>query len=195
MLKKKLLKLKLSKTETGFSLVEILVAGLVSFGFLVGTLQIMVVATYAQVQAKEKSDADTWIKEDSDFIKYLAKNDFGCTDIGYGGEPDDNGYADDLENELGTYASGQPNHDPELAEFANDSRTKYLNNNSSSGRTYTLKRNINANGNVLELTYGVDYDKDTKTCDLSDSSTWRDNCVTANYMEVVPDAANPTNCP
>ncbi len=188
MLKEKLLKLKLGKTEKGFSIMETVVAGMISFGFLAGTLQMMVYSTYAQVQAKEKSDADAWIREDSDFIKFLATG-LSCQASGY------TNYASDLEAQLYSYASGQPNYDSELAEFASNSRTKYLNDNNSSGRTYTLKRNINANGNVLELTYGVDYDGDTKTCDLSNSGTWLDNCVTANYMEVIPNAANPTNCP
>ena len=171
-------KTKIPQAEKGSAFFELLVAIIISILFLMGTLQLVVYATMVRVQAKEQSDATSWIREDSDFLKYLASN-LPCQGNNY------DQYAQDLINELNSIS------DPELTEYTQATRTKYFDpTNPTTTRQYTFHRDMTANNNVLELTYYVDFNGDTTTCtpDPLDQSTW-DGCIGVTYMEVTPDAA------
>jgi type II secretory pathway pseudopilin PulG len=70
----KLLKLTIKKTKTdqGFSLLEVLVASLIAFGFLVGSLQAMVLAVAIKVEAQKKQVANQLIQKDIEDIQRVA---------------------------------------------------------------------------------------------------------------------------
>ena len=59
-------------SESGFSLLEVLVTILVISGFLLGSLQATVLSTLLRVQAEDKQQTNNWIQNDLDLIKYQA---------------------------------------------------------------------------------------------------------------------------
>lgn len=70
----KLYKPKLPQQEQGFSLVEVLVAILITTLFIGIAMQTMVIATIFKAKAQEYSEATTWIQEDLEDVKYQAAN-------------------------------------------------------------------------------------------------------------------------
>ncbi len=67
-------KSKLAKQEQGFTLVEVLVAILISTVFIAVAMQAIAIAAIFKVKAQEYSEATTWIQEDLENIKYQASN-------------------------------------------------------------------------------------------------------------------------
>lgn len=67
-------KLKLPQQEQGFTLIEVLVAILVTTLFINVAMQAMVFAAIFKVKAQEYAEATTWIQEDLENVKYQADN-------------------------------------------------------------------------------------------------------------------------
>lgn len=67
-----MLKPKLPKQEQGFTLVEVLVAILMTTLFVGVAMQSMVIAAIFKARAQEYSEATTWIQEDLENVKYQA---------------------------------------------------------------------------------------------------------------------------
>lgn len=67
-------KQKLPKQDQGFTLVEVLVAILISTIFVAVSMQMMAIAAIFKVRAQEYAEATTWIQEDLENIKYEASN-------------------------------------------------------------------------------------------------------------------------
>lgn len=63
---------KLPQQEQGFTLVEVLVAILITTLFVVVAMQSMVIAAIFKAKAQEYSEATTWIQEDLENVKYQA---------------------------------------------------------------------------------------------------------------------------
>jgi Tfp pilus assembly protein PilV len=74
MLKFIILKTKIHRKDQGFTMLEVLVAGLIAFFFIIGSLQAMVLATMLRVQSLEKERANELIQEDKEAIKARANN-------------------------------------------------------------------------------------------------------------------------
>jgi type II secretory pathway pseudopilin PulG len=74
MLKIWLLKAKVSQKDRGFTLLEVLIAALITFAFIMGTLQAMVLATVLRVQSLEKERASELIQEDKEAVKAWASS-------------------------------------------------------------------------------------------------------------------------
>jgi hypothetical protein len=74
MLKLILLKTKKNRQDQGFAMLEVIVAGLIAFLFIYGSLQAMVLATVMRVQALEKERANELIQEDKEAIQALASS-------------------------------------------------------------------------------------------------------------------------
>ena len=171
------------QAEEGLTFYDLLVAMIVSFIFLMVTLQLTVSSAMIRVRAKEKSEAVQWITEDSDYLKYLAST-LGCNS-----KPDYDQYAQDLIDELKAIS------DPELIKYKPDAgsnnfnQTRYLGtvdpDNPKPRRKYTFTRKLEPNSNVLKVSYYVDFDGDTKTC----NPLTEDDCVTVVDMEITPNAA------
>jgi len=64
--------LKLSSSESGFSLLEVIIAILTITAFLTGTLQLMAVDALYKVRSERQAQANFWIQEDFEDVKYLA---------------------------------------------------------------------------------------------------------------------------
>jgi prepilin-type N-terminal cleavage/methylation domain-containing protein len=65
---------KLLQQEQGFTLVEVLVAILITTLFVAIAMEGMVIATIFKVKAQENAEATTWIQEDLENVKYQAAN-------------------------------------------------------------------------------------------------------------------------
>lgn len=68
------LKLLEQEQEQGFTLVEVLVAILMTTLFVGVAMQSMVIAAVFKARAQEFSEATTWIQEDLEYVKYKAAN-------------------------------------------------------------------------------------------------------------------------
>lgn len=67
-------KKRLSSGEQGFTLVEVLVAILITTLFVSVAMQTMVIAAIFKAKAQEYAEATTWIQEDLEDVKYKAAN-------------------------------------------------------------------------------------------------------------------------
>lgn len=65
---------KLLQQEQGFTLVEVLVAILITLLFVSVAMQTIVIAAVFKVRAQEFTEATTWIQEDIENVKYNAAN-------------------------------------------------------------------------------------------------------------------------
>jgi type II secretory pathway pseudopilin PulG len=74
MLKLLILKINNSQKDKGFTLLEVLIAALITFAFIMGTLQAMVLATVLRVQSLEKERASELIQEDKEAVKAWASS-------------------------------------------------------------------------------------------------------------------------
>lgn len=63
---------KTTPNNLGFALIEVLVTILVVTGFILGSLQATVLATYIRVNAQDKQGAINWIQQDLELINYRA---------------------------------------------------------------------------------------------------------------------------
>lgn len=64
---------KFPESDQGFTLFEVLISLLIAVMFVLTALQLMALATYAKVRAKEQAEATFWIQEDLENIKLEAK--------------------------------------------------------------------------------------------------------------------------
>lgn len=70
--KEKGIPLKLPSSESGFSMLEVIIAILTITAFLTGTLQLMAVNALYKVRAERQAQANFWIQEDFEDVKFLA---------------------------------------------------------------------------------------------------------------------------
>ena len=153
------------QTEQGFSMLDVLAAVLVTMGFTLGALQMMVLATFFSIQAKVTEEADLWVQQDLESVflaaSNLAQDNSRCLASTYS-----NGYAQQLSNNLSSPV------DREI-----------------SAKTYRLERtydsaNSVAPHKVLRINYQVRQ---------WDGSALVGDPIVKQYVEVIPDAA--LQCP
>lgn len=139
-------KLKLPKQEQGFTLVEVLVAILITTLFVAVSMQAMVLAAVFKTRAQESAEATTWIQEDLENVKYQAsryKDDTKCDANNV-----DNGYADGFRDRdllLGVSTNGT---------YSNLSSKTFRTNKAFITRRTTTPDNTNPY-NLLQISYGV----------------------------------------
>lgn len=153
------------QTEAGFSMLEVLVAALVIFFFLMGSLQAVVLATMLRVQAQSKSDALNYINQEADAIKYQAFNL-------YRGTSSDAGYP--YSTTAGTYATSAATACTNSS-YGNDLRGAIISSYPTTGtvsgyssllngatiaRTYT-PANDTTKSNSLQITWTITKDSQT----------------------------------
>ena len=171
MFKFKKLVTKPTKPDAGFTLLELLVATLVAFFFVVGSMQALVLATMLRVKAQSQQRANQLIQEDIEEVQSIAQ----LTSLG--------------ENHEKCFANSYSNGYAQLLwdEAQNGYTTKTIkltdNNNS---QEYQLIRTKVTTGSesphrVLKIKYEV---KETG----SNGKT-----IATDYIEVIPDAA--LRCP
>ena len=69
----------------GFTMLEVLAALMISFAFLMGALNGITMAVWMQVKAERQAQANYWIQQDLENVKYLAgtqaTNTANCTSV------------------------------------------------------------------------------------------------------------------
>lgn len=166
-----LLKLARQSGDQGFTMFEVLIALMISFLFLTGTLNSMVIATAMRVRAERQAQAGYWIKEDLERVRALAA-----------------GYTDNTgcPSGVGAAFSVGSTADSGLNNLTDPATT--TTNRSILGRDARLTRIATASDNVLELEYLVE------NTEITDTPENRSSRILASlYTEVLPTAA--LSCP
>ncbi|QHV00452.1 prepilin-type N-terminal cleavage/methylation domain-containing protein [Synechocystis sp. CACIAM 05] len=168
---RRLLKSVRQSAQQGFTMFEVLIALMISFLFLTGTLNAMVMATVMRVKAERQAQAGYWIKEDLEQVRALAANFNPTTGNGC---PTGVGAAF---RDANNSADADPTNNG-LASLPTPGNRTIL------GRTTSLTRTPAVSDNVLQLTYTV-----TNT-EITDPQK---KVLATLYTEVLPAAA--LTCP
>lgn len=167
---------KLPQQEQGFTLVEVLVAILITTIFVAVSMQAMVLAAVFKARAQEYAEATTWIQEDLENVKYQAsryKDETECTATKV-----DDGYADGLRDSL--------------VKLGDLTGSKIGNQTSSYSETFDKSTRTNKNFRLTRTTNPVDiapYNRLEVRYDVAPiTSTNTVGSSIANfYTEVIPD--------
>jgi hypothetical protein len=177
--------LKLPSSESGFSMLEVIIAILTITAFLTGTLQLMAVNALYKVRAERQAKAYFWIQEDFENVKALASTlDVQSTPANPNVSADvctniNQGYATALRRQL----TATPLPTPIPTEQLVATRT-IVAKNYSLVRTFNIA-NQEDNPHRLRIEYEVR---------LADAKTANDypnqeNVIAKSYVEVIPDAS------
>ncbi|MGY6528935.1 MAG: type IV pilus modification PilV family protein [Cyanobacterium sp.] len=167
--------------QSGFTLIEVLVTILVVTGFVLGSLQAVVLATFFRVQAQDKNEALNWVQQDLELIRYeafmLDRNDDGT----YGNSGCPNTYGERLLDDT-TNGLLQPSANPRFpgVETPNTPEAQTV---SVNARSYDIFREYTPSGNTLQITHTVTYGENHPRGNSSNTQ------VTTLSTEVIPDAA------
>lgn len=168
---------KLPQQEQGFTLVEVLVAILVTTIFVAVSMQAIVLAAVFKTRAQEYAEATTWIQQDLENVKYQAsryKEETKCAATTV-----DDGYADGFRDSLVKLG------DQTGSKLGNQtgSYSETFDQSARTNKKFRLKRTTNpvniALFNRLEVRYDVSPITSTGTVGSS---------IANFYTEVIPDA-------
>jgi len=191
--KGKRIPLKLSSSESGFSLLEVIIAILTITAFLTGTLQLMAVDALYKVRSERQAQANFWIQEDFEDTKYIAST-LNVTSSPNYVSPDvctniNQGYATALRRQLTDIKLPTPiPTDPQLVA----TRTIV-------GKNYSLYRTFNItnqsdNPHLLRIEYKVkladdEIANDYQTQEKDERSEQEGKFLAKSSVEVIPDAS------
>jgi len=191
--KGKRIPLKLSSSESGFSLLEVIIAILTITAFLTGTLQLMAVDALYKVRSERQAQANFWIQEDFEDTKYIAST-LNVTSSPNYVSPDvctniNQGYATALRRQLTDIKLPTPiPTDPQLVA----TRTIV-------GKNYSLYRTFNIdnqsdNPHLLRIEYKVkladdEIANDYQTQERDERSEQEGKFLAKSSVEVIPDAS------
>ncbi len=179
MINQHLLKLaiKSSSKESGFTMMEVLVAILVSFAFMMGALQAMAINALLEVKAERQAKADFWIQEDMELVASVAgtpSSPVFCPNNGFGIR---------LRNILNS-ATYNVN-----TSLSSNSVQVVGPNLQLVNKDYRLVRLMSIDNNrpdILQITYRVGVPDDTDTNDrLADNQTGNTSILAENYTEFI----------
>jgi len=164
----------LNSGESGFTLIEVLVTILVVTGFILGSLQAVVLATLFRVQAQDKNEVTNWVQQDLELIRYQAfiLDSNGDGTYANSGCPDS--YGQTLQNLIATAHPENPSAPITLGLPSNQ-------------RTYNVTRAYSAQDNTLSITHTVSYGANHPRNNPNNSE------LTTLSTEIIPDAA--FSCP
>jgi hypothetical protein len=180
---------KKKAADRGFVTLEIIIALLIAFGFLMVSLQTLVAAMAFKVQAQEKQKADKLIQEDVERLNDLgsiAKLTFGADKLqACSGDANNDGTAND-----GYSQQLWANLQADTPDGDDDLEVKLLSvvksgGTEESGKTLTLTRTqlpVTTSGDPNRI-LGISYQ-------VNDSDG---NLIAQRYVEVIPDEA--LECP
>jgi len=191
--KGKRIPLKLSSSESGFSLLEVIIAILTITAFLTGTLQLMAVDALYKVRSERQAQANFWIQEDFEDTKYIAST-LNVTSSPNYVSPDvctniSQGYATALRRQLRATPLPTPiPTDPQLVA----TRT-IVGKNYSLYRTFNIT-NQSANPHLLRIEYKVkladdEIANDYQTQERDERSEQEGKFLAKSSVEVIPDAS------
>jgi len=191
--KGKRIPLKLSSSESGFSLLEVIIAILTITAFLTGTLQLMAVDALYKVRSERQAQANFWIQEDFEDTKYIAST-LNVTSSPNYVSPDvctniNQGYATALRRQLTDIKLPTPiPTDPQLVA----TRTIV-------GKNYSLYRTFNIdnqsdNPHLLRIEYKVkladdEIANDYQTQERDERNEEEGKFLAKSSVEVIPDAS------
>jgi Tfp pilus assembly protein PilV len=143
-------------------MLEVLVALMISFAFLMGTMNAMVIAAVMQVKAERQAQALYWIQQDLESVRAAADNFPDTSPTSSCGT---------LANAFTTASTGGlPAVSPSTQLLVN--------------KSYVLERTSTASGNVLQLSYRVGENNGSGTI-----ATTTNSVIASLYTEVLPAAA------
>lgn len=192
--KGKRIPLKLSSSESGFSLLEVIIAILTITAFLTGTLQLMAVDALYKVRSERQAQANFWIQEDFEDVKFLAStldvssspdyvSPVVCTDI-------NQGYATALRRQL---------RDTPLTTTTIPTDPQLVATREIVGKNYSLFRTFNiidqsANPHRLRIEYKVkladgEIPNDYQTQERDERNEQEGKFLAKSSVEVIPDAS------
>ena len=167
--KEKGIPLKLPSSESGFSMLEVIIAILTITAFLTGTLQLMAVNALYKVRSERQAQANFWIQEDFEDTKYqastLAFDEKWCTGT--------EGYATALRVQLN---ANPPAAKPKLIV----------------GKNYSLARTFpddDAAQSAHPHRLRIDYRVQLATGQIADDYRNQENVIARSSVEVIPDAS------
>lgn len=162
-------KLKTPQREQGFTLVEVLIAILITTLFVAVSMQAMVFAAVFKARAQQSAEATTWIQEDLEKVRFEASQYKDTTECA--ATSANNGYADGLRDEI---------MDSDLT----GTNTFSTNERFRTGKLFRMRRTttpLNTSPyNLLQINYEVS---------PIISSTTVGSPIAKFYTEVIPDAA------
>lgn len=176
----KLLNLKTSKTEQGFTMFEVLVAMLIVMGFILAAMQGSVIATVFMVKAQRTEKANLLIQENIETIKNLAAS-FAQDDTLCSASSSTTGYAQALGASIpaldydddGTSGNDSDDDVDNSDSDTNDDR-KLL------AKTYQLQRTLTPSSTAPHTSLRVSY---------SVVESGGTDVIATDYIEVIPNAA------
>ena len=178
------LKKKLLQQQQGFSLVEVLVAILISTLFVTVTMQAMVIAAYFKVQAKYNTQGMTLIQQNLEQVKYAATDSTLYTAARCSAAAYSSGYAKALSDKI----DADVNIKLSTADALSSDPIQIGEKSFKVTRSYDTTTSP-VPYNVLRLTYKFQqWNVSTSAFVVSPVAT-----VATVYTEVIPDAA--FNCP
>ncbi len=191
--KGKRIPLKLSSSESGFSLLEVIIAILTITAFLTGTLQLMAVDALYKVRSERQAQANFWIQEDFEDTKYIAST-LNVTSSPNYVSPDvctniSQGYATALRRQLRATPLPTPiPTDPQLVA----TRT-IVGKNYSLYRTFNIT-NQSANPHLLRIEYKVkladdEIANDYQTQERDERNEEEGKFLAKSSVEVIPNAS------
>ncbi|MBF2056674.1 MAG: hypothetical protein IGQ45_05485 [Cyanobacterium sp. T60_A2020_053] len=189
--------------KSGFALIEVLVTILVVTGFILGSLQAVVLSTVLRVQAQDKNEALNWIQQDLELIRFQAFNLYRNSDPvnDPGGKYADTGCST---KDHGSRLLNDPTNgllQPTTPRFFGVQTTPTLNDRDPNSpkindKEYWIYRQYNPTGNTLGITHTVLYSSNhpryVNTTSIAINNT-NPNYVTTLSTEVIPNAA--LDCP
>lgn len=173
------LALKSRPKDSGFTMMEVLVAILVSFAFLMGTLQAMALNTYFQVKSEREAQAKFWIEEDQALASSIAGTASTTTVSCPDSSDATNGFGQELKEDLGI-TSGN----------VQDMGTRTLVN-----KNYRLVRVTSIASDkpdVLQITYRVGRpyvsspDTDTDNDRIADNRSGNTSIIAESFIQLMP---------
>lgn len=197
-------KLKLPKQEEGFTLVEVLVAILITTLFTATSMQAMVFAAIFRTRAQESAEATTWIQEDLENVKYQAsryKDDTECDANNV-----DDGYADGFRDLLlgvsinGTYSNLSSKSFRTKKAFINRRTTTPLDTSPYNLLQISydvlptfgnspLSSNAGAGASTITVTSGTRFAVNHRLVVGSDPSIYRISAISGNTLTITPNLA------
>ncbi|HAC65887.1 MAG TPA: type 4 pilin [Cyanothece sp. UBA12306] len=190
--------LPLESQNNGFTMMEVLVAILVSFAFLMGTLQAMTISAYFQVKSERQARAKFWIQDDIALVSSIAGTEFDdlttAEQTAYESRCGNTG-----NNGIGAYLTSTLPQIGTPTITANRTVQIVEDGKEIFNKQYRLVRITEVPTNqpeMLQITYRVGVRDDTDTDDglaNIDPDTGKNSVIAENYTEFIPLAS--LSCP
>jgi prepilin-type N-terminal cleavage/methylation domain-containing protein len=192
-------------SDSGFTLIEVVIAALILMAFVAISAQSILLSSYVRVKAQERSKANQAIQEDIEILRLigssnpnLSPNANRCAAENFA-----SGYANDLQTAFfsmkASYASGYDAASFASEEFSFAQTSSFSQNNFNykirlRRRIESDSRDSSINYKALRIRYRAETTK--KAADpnaFNNDCNYSNNCILDDYIEVIPNVA--LRCP